>query len=207
MAPRTINITAKMSNLEYRALMWRLASVPHGAATAIYTALNKVVAYGRTHVAEAVAKEMTARITSVKKRITVRKASSHRLYAAIDLHGEHGVSLIGFRARQTKAGVNATIFGKRQAFPHAFIARGLNDQRQVFKREGEKRIMKAGHYKGRRKQPLVVLKGPTVPEVFDETPDLADGILAELDDRFRTQLDSQVQWLLKRQQDQQAEAA
>lgn len=189
---------ATISPEEYRKLMWRLASVPNGAAIALYTSLNKAAARGRTTTARLVAEAMTARISSVNKRLTVKKASSNSLHASLNLHGKHGVSLIGFSAKQNAQGVVAKVFGQAKQYPHAFIEKALGGRRVVFLREGQPRVMTKGRHKGKTRQPLVSLKGPTVSEVFEQTPGLVAKTLNDIDTYFQAVLPSQVEWLLNR---------
>lgn len=82
-----------------------------------------------------------------------------------------GVGLRAFGARQTRAGVTATIFrGRRTLRAGAFLAPllGVGDggNVQAVKREGEKRLMTRGRYVGKMRQPLVAQYGPTAAQML-----------------------------------------
>lgn len=81
-----------------------------------------------------------------------------------------GIGLRNFGARQTRAGVTASIFhgGKRTLREGAFFAPllGGGDNRHVVRREGEPRVMTKGRYIGKRRQPLAVEYGPTVAQML-----------------------------------------
>lgn len=96
-----------------------------------------------------------------------------------------GVGLRQFGARPTGKGVTAAIFrGRRKLVAGAFIATLLGGNEQVVTREGEKRRMKAGRYKGQLKQPLKVHYGATVAQMLEKgrrperIADFARGVLA-----------------------------
>lgn len=103
-----------------------------------------------------------------------------------------GVGLNQFGARQTRQGVTAAIFrGRRKLYPSAFMAPLLSGNVQAVERQGEKRVMKAGRYLGKRRQPLVVHYGATVAQMLakgrrpERLVDFAAGVLrAELERLF-----------------------
>lgn len=78
-----------------------------------------------------------------------------------------GIGLLNFSARQTRAGVTATIKkGKRTEYPHAFIAPGLGGALQVFRRTGVKRRMQKGRYAGRIREAIEAMYGPSVAQML-----------------------------------------
>lgn len=101
-----------------------------------------------------------------------------------------GIGLLSFGARQTRTGVTASVFrGKRTLREGAFIARLLNGNEQVVRREGAPRVMTKGRYVGKRRQPLVVEYGPTAAQMLrkgrrpEHLLDYARGLLGKEIDR------------------------
>lgn len=81
-----------------------------------------------------------------------------------------GIGLRNFRARDLRksgGGVSYAIFsGRRESLPSAFFA-GLNSgNAQVVQRSGPKRVMTAGRYKGKKREPLVAEYGPSVAQML-----------------------------------------
>jgi hypothetical protein len=78
-----------------------------------------------------------------------------------------GIGLRNFGARQTRAGVTASVFrGARTLRESAFVATMLSGNQQVVQREGEPRVMTKGRYVGKRRQPIVVQYGPTAAQML-----------------------------------------
>jgi hypothetical protein len=170
-------------------------NLPNVFAVAARDSLNKSIATGRTVAATDIAAATGANKGAVSKRLHIIPATKANLAAALVIHGGVGINLIGFRARQTKAGVSARIFGQSQSFPHAFITRsitqtafnlGAQGDKMVAIREGDKRAMTKGRYAGRKikrgvragqlllRQPIKSLKGPTAAETWEKTPGVAE---------------------------------
>lgn len=104
-----------------------------------------------------------------------------------------GVGLNQFGARQTRRGVTAAIFrGRRRLFAGAFMAPLLGGNVQAVERKGDKRLMKAGRYVGKRRQPIAVRYGATVAQMLakgrrpERLADFAAGVLRDELDRLFT---------------------
>lgn len=104
-----------------------------------------------------------------------------------------GVGLSQYGARQTRKGVTATVLiGRRRLYGSAFIAPLLGGNRQAVERSGEKRVMKAGRYAGKKRQPLVVRYGATVAQMLakgrrpERLADFAAGVLRSEMERLFT---------------------
>ena len=102
-----------------------------------------------------------------------------------------GIGLRNFAARPTARGVTAAIFrGKRSLREHAFIRYGVNNNEQVFRREGAKRVMQQGRHAGKRRQPLVAEYGATAAQMIakgrrpERLVDYARGVLAAESERL-----------------------
>lgn len=190
-----------------------LSELPDKIALAERDALNKSMAHGRSVAATDLASLMTARKGDINKRLNQLKATKSRLSTTLIIRGGIGVNLIGFGARQTKAGVTARIFGQRQAFPGAFITRsvlnsafnlGASGPEFVAKREGDKRKMTRGVYASRvilhgpragqpiLRQPLQAQRGPTVADTWEKTPGIAEHTVNETNAAIPANLDRQV---------------
>lgn len=221
-----LNIT--IDDAEYRRVEQLLTAIPKGAEIAFSTAINKTLRTQRTGISRTLAALLGARKSGIDARMGVFRASRKRLSGTIVIRGGRGVSLIAFGARQNKKGVSARIFGQRIQHPHAFITHGINNtistqptalvqgNKLVFERFGAKRAMNAGRYgpdsifgkirRGPRKgqavqrQPLVVIYGPNLADVFRKEPGVADKAIRETDQLLTKNIQSQVDWLLKKNQ-------
>jgi hypothetical protein len=183
---------------KFKELQRVLADIPNGARIAASTALNKTAVTGRKLLYRAISKQTSAATTSVAKRISIRKATHQRLEAVLILSGKRGLSLSAFHPKQTPTGVTVTMYGGEVDFPHAFIAKGLSGNRLVFERYGDKRKMQAGRYKGKIRQPIHPQYGPTVVDIYEKTPGLATTALKNIRETLDKNIQSQVDWLLKR---------
>ena len=113
----------------------------------------------------AIAQIVNLKVSTIKKSIqTVRKPTPEQLSVTFEVKGE-GIALREFGARQTGKGVSVQVLraSGRKIVKGAFMADGLNANLQVFRRTGAApRIMKAGRYEGRRREPIEKLFGPNV---------------------------------------------
>lgn len=89
--------------------------------TATARALNLVASKMRTAMVKRVSEEMGVQQKVVRSRTKLTKATPKRDTALLEFRGR-AFNLIEFKARQTKRGVSASPWGKRQLIPHAFIA-------------------------------------------------------------------------------------
>lgn len=105
----------------------------------------------------------------------------------------NGIGLRNFSARPTKAGVTYSVLrGKRSIREGAFRATLLGGNLQIVRREGEKHRMTAGHYIGKRRQPLVVEYGASIAQMLrkgDRPQRLAGAGLRVIEDELRRLLD------------------
>lgn len=83
--------------------------------------LNSVATTVRAEQARAIKTEMgLSKVSAVKRRITIRKASPTRLVAQLEYRGRP-LNLINFKARQLKKGVKAQPWGEKKTYVGAFI--------------------------------------------------------------------------------------
>jgi hypothetical protein len=76
------------------------------------------------------------------------------------------ISLNRFGAVQRQAGVSARPWGRRRIFRGTFISPELGDH--VYERIRGKVLMMRGKYKGRYREPIRKLWGPSIPKVMAE---------------------------------------
>lgn len=114
-----------------------------------------------------------------------------------------GVGLMQFGARQVRKGVTASILrGKRSLHPGAFLASLLmgkwsllGGNVQAVSRQGPKREMTQGRYKGKKRQPIAVEYGATVAQMLakgrrpERLADFARGVLGAEIERLFTYYD------------------
>lgn len=138
---------------------------PRAAAAA----LNKVAATVRTVAKRDIARQTGLRSGVVLAGLAIERAGPDRLLAAVVATGRP-VPLIGFAARQTRAGVTAHAWGGRKLYPGAFIATMPTGHVGVFRRLGDRRgaprPAKGGKTPGRIIRPELPIKqlwGPSIP--------------------------------------------
>jgi hypothetical protein len=101
---------------------------------------------------------------------------------------KRGPSLVAYGAEKDARGLAVKVIKKRgrKIIRAAFIAKGAGGSNLLaFKRSGSKRIMKAGRYKGKLRQPIKSRYGPSVAdmlinnEVYNPIHDRFIGLVSE----------------------------
>lgn len=143
---------------QYETAAGRMAA---GESRAVKRAGTTVVA----RQARAIAQTVNLKIGTIKKSIvTVKTPTAADPRIVFEVRGE-GIALREFGARQTRKGVSVLVLrgGGRKIVPGAFMAKGYGGNLQVFRRTGlAKRLMKAGRYAGKLREPIEKLYGPDV---------------------------------------------
>lgn len=115
-----------------------LAATEQQAQKALNTTLNKMAAWVRSKSAKGLSNTLSLQQKIVRRRLKSlrlqRRGNSSQI---VVWYGLDPIALIYLQARQTKAGVKA--YGGRM-IKSAFIADGLNGNKQVFKRRGKARL-------------------------------------------------------------------
>lgn len=115
--------------------------------------------------ARAIAQVVNLKVSTIKKSIrTMQQPSAGQPRITFEVRGE-GIALREFGARQTGKGVSVLVLraSGRKIVADAFMARGYGNNLQVFRRTGgAKRVMKAGRYTGKLREPIEKLYGPDV---------------------------------------------
>lgn len=122
------------------------ASKRHPRAVAL--ALNRTAETARGKVTRALVKQTGLKFGVIRKATSIWRANAGNLSAEIRTKGGF-TSLKEFGARQTKKGVSAAPWGRRQVFDGTFIVRRYGGH--VYKREGRARF------------PIQKLYGPAIP--------------------------------------------
>lgn len=130
----------------------RLADLLRQAAkiepAAVARALNRTAEESRTAVSRALVAQTGLKYGEVRKALSLWRASSGSLLAAIVARGSY-VPLVKFGARQTGKGVSAAPWAHRRVFPSTFLIRRYGN---VYARVGKPRF------------PLHKLYGPAIPK-------------------------------------------
>ncbi len=138
---------------DFDAMGARLRAVGNQAPHVIRRAINRVGDKTRTQVVRALARQTGAKYGTIRRAMRYVRANYGRLDYRIVARGTF-MPLSAFAARQTRAGVSAAPWGKRQLFRGAFIAASLGGG--VYVRE-----VKEGRRAGRL--PIRQLYGPAIP--------------------------------------------
>lgn len=124
-------------------------------------ALNRAAAAGQTATVRAVSADLGLTQKYVKREIRLDKANRSRPAVALEIRGSR-IPLIAFSARGPEPsrgkgrGVSYRLPTGRGRIPDAFIATMGAGHRGVFKRRGKRRL------------PIVELRGPSIPRVFEK---------------------------------------
>ena len=121
-------------------------------------ALNRTMSWVRTQAKRKLAAHLQIQAGVASKQMRITKAKLGYRSALLSLN-TRPISAIRLKARETATGVRAG----RHAFPGAFIATGVGGHRHVFKRTGERRVMKAGRRQGKVAEVIDAVKIPVEP--------------------------------------------
>jgi hypothetical protein len=144
-----------------RAISRLIAMYERRFPNAIMRALNRAGTSTRAVMASLSAKDLGLPVGTVREQMPIQKATPTRLLVRISTTGKR-IPLIDFKARGPEPsrgkgrGVTARLPGGKGRYPHAFIAVMRSGHRGVFQRTGRARL------------PVVELKGPSLPRVFDK---------------------------------------
>jgi hypothetical protein len=135
-------------------------------------ALNKIGVTARTEAAREIARATGLKVSEVKNRVPLIRATKTRLIAILSAL-PFAPNLARFKARQTKQGVSAHAWGRRKIYRGTFLA---NKGRTVFRRMGKRRL------------PIAPVHGPSVPRTFMAAKTQA-AIRRVVTERFKLEFD------------------
>lgn len=127
-------LTADTSGLEYMAAQLS----PERCRQALSVSVNDSARQTRLYARRLVAQESSIKAGTVDKGLTISPWSSPGTLSATVVGSGRPISLKEFGARQTRAGVTAKVWGKRQLYRGAFIVSSLGGH--VYHRTSRKRL-------------------------------------------------------------------
>lgn len=139
--------------IRFEAMVWRAGEKP--ARRAFARALNHEGAKAHTLVKRTLRKETSIKIGDINRAVSFHKAGDQTLKTVTRATGAP-IPLRYFGARQFKYGVAATVWGRRQKFPSAFIVKSLGGG--VFKNT------RGWNAKAKRFNAIEKLYGPSIPK-------------------------------------------
>lgn len=158
--------------LDIESLRKDLLDLGYQAPLILARALNRAATSGQAAMVKVVAADTGLAAKYVKREIVIDKAIRTRPLVALTIAGKR-LPLIAFGARGPEPtrgrgrGVSYGMKGGRSLIPDAFIARvGAGGHRGVFKRIGTSRRRSRGAWSPNL--PIVELRGPSVPHVFEK---------------------------------------
>lgn len=132
---------------------------------ALTRAVNRVGQTAGNVAKRRLAKEMGLTIGDTGTFLKISKATWGDITWSMNGAGRP-ISLRRFSAVQRNAGVSARPWGKRRIFRGTFIVPSLGGQ--VFERVRGKVLMRRGRYKGKYREAIRKLWGPSIPKVMAE---------------------------------------
>lgn len=204
------SLRIRFADDKVRAAEADLAGIRNGLPRAISGAINKLLKKTRTRTTQELANIVTVAPNNIRRRITKVDSTVKTLRGAVHIQLRQ-IALINFKFKEKRrkkkwgtaasgTGVEVQIFknGPAQRFPHAFVAKGRRDQkggggnRHIFER------VRSAAGKRVARFPIVSLKGVSMMKVFESRPDAQRRVRDYIDAETPKELDSQVNYLLKR---------
>ena len=181
---------------DVRKMLWGIRG---GVNKVLVLAVNRVVVGGRTDFTKETTKILNAKVSYVRKRISISKASlsSSKLSARLYSSGTP-MPLIDFTGtRQNKTGTSVQVYRTlpRKTIKHAFMLNTVTVGGSKYHNVYE-RIRKDGKRVARL--PIRVLRGPRMQDVMAK-PEVIKPTLVKIGVRLRDRLDHETQRLLDRQ--------
>jgi len=130
-----------------------------------------------------------------KQDITIRDTEAGMIVRA----SNKPITLLSYGWKPTRKGIAGRVLkkGGRATIPRSFVAKGLGGGTVPFIRDGEPRIMTAGRYAGKRRQPVRALYGPSVADAI-VNPAVVTDLRERIWGRSRVELSRRLQQLTRR---------
>jgi hypothetical protein len=198
----SVSIAITPDAVQARQIDELLATFPRQMPKAITRAVNRTAESTRTRLSTGIRENI-----KIKKRdldrdsLKLRKAKSGETAAEINVSGKR-IPVFDFDAKPrttpTRQGVTYQISagGGRTRLPFAFFAQMASGRKGIFRRIGPKREMESGKHKGKMRQPIVELFGPSIPHVAETDPALQKAMDIDATDLLRHNLARQMDELL-----------
>jgi hypothetical protein len=167
----------------------RLAEFPKRQAQAEARAISSTTRALPAETKRSITADYGIKPSRVTSDVVVRRVDN-----VIELTGyDRPIGLLNYNAKVSKSGVSVTVLKSEgaQKLRHAFKAKGLSDNVQIFERRGQKRPMQKGRYKGLIRQPIKTLYAPSVGQIVRNPAlqsKLADFVMQKLTAEITRQL-------------------
>ena len=149
----------------------RYEDLPKDITSGIVRAINRSAVTALNAVVKNISSNYNITSGNLKKLIRITKADRFKLSAILRFR-QKSLGLIMFGARRTEKGVSVKIkrSGGRQIrrapSGGSFIATMPSGHRGVFVRTGVKSVMRSGRYKGKKREKIGELFGPSAADIF-----------------------------------------
>ena len=187
-----------------RQLEKTLRGIPNGMPKVLSRAVNKTASGARTKTVRGVAQEINLKQSGIRKSIRLDKATYSNPQAIVSLTGRR-IPLIYFKARQLKKGIKYAIdkgssslitYDKDTSPVFITKVRGSNAKAAAqFGDGGHTGVFKR---MSKKRKSIIELKGPSLPQVFDNADALSDTIKKETAQNLEKNISTQVDLILKR---------
>lgn len=167
---------------------------------AIASAVNKSMRKASTNASRTVREVYNIKARDIKKHVKFSRATKGRAVAAFFVDSRRRFKLLFFGARDLSPGGVSYQIKKgqgRKTLQHAFVARMPSGHLNIFKRTGKTSKASKGIYKGREREEIQGLYGPTVEAMFD-SPKVIDGVGKTLTDSFFNLIEHETDFYLSR---------
>jgi hypothetical protein len=182
----------ELSGVGFDKLKAEIAHIKGGMDKAIARASMRVARQGKTEISKDIRSQVRIKAADVGALIEVKKTTGGGAY--IKLKETQKVSLRVFDAKQNGRGVSYAIAkGKRGFVQSAFIAESLGGS--VYKRYGARVIATKGRYKGKLRQRIAKLHGPSVWGVFVFN-NFYEPTLKRLSEKYESRLRHEIKFLM-----------
>jgi len=161
-----------------------LAGIKGGAPKAMFRAINRTVAYGKTRASKLIREEYTINAGAVRAATSTEQASFGRLRGAISFKGRPK-QLRNFARRSTPKGVAVSVLKRTgtKLIPRSFIRR-VSSGPAILQRTGASRY------------PIEVLHGPSVPQMAGNV-NVEQRIRQDVSNKLAERLEHEVDVLLR----------
>jgi hypothetical protein len=182
------------------AVLRKITSLQASVPSAVKRALTRSMTSSGAAISRAIAKDMGLTVGTVKDQIRseIVDTADEGIVGQLSISGKR-IPLIDFKGRGPEPSrglgkVTASVGGRRTTYPSAFITTvGVGGHRGIFKRVGSGARRSRGAWSPNL--PIVELKGPSLPHVFNKQTDVA---IKQFEQRFPIELEREVSFALKK---------
>ena len=161
-----MQITIEFDANQLQSVTTRLREIGANVPKVLAAAVNDTAKQQKTKISSRLRERVNIKKKDIDPHINFSRATPANPSCVLTLSKTKRLSLKYFAARQNKRGVTYQVskVGGRKSIAHAFILKVLGGH--VFERLGPPRPAKKGRYKGKMRQAIVKLFGPSPWGVF-----------------------------------------